>query len=59
MIKGCYRKQEHSGLKLNSCNSNRFINSVCLCEGSTFIFFKGGEEMSRSRRNLAANGMSS
>ena len=47
---------EHSGLNLNLCNSNKFINSVCLCKGWTFIFFKGGEKI--SGRYLAVNGMS-
>ena len=58
MIKGCYRKLflEHLGLNLNLCNSNKFINSVCICKGWTFIFFKGGEKI--SGRYLAVNGMS-
>ena len=58
MIKGCYCKLflEHSGLNLNLCNSNKFTNSVCLCKGWTFIFFKGGEKI--SGRYLAVNGMS-
>ena len=43
--------------KLNSCNSNKFIISVCLCEGWTFIFFKGGKKI--SGRYLAVNGTSS
>ena len=58
MIKGCYCKLflEHSGLNLNLCNSNKFTNSVCLCKGWPFIFFKGGEKI--SGRYLAVNGMS-
>ena len=57
MIKGCYCKLflEHSGLNLNLCNSNKFTNSVCLCKGWTFIFFKGGEKI--SGRYLAVNDM--
>ena len=57
MIQDCYRKLflEHSGLNLNMCNSNKFINSVCLCKGWTFIFFKGSEKI--SGRYLAVNGM--
>ena len=37
-IKGCYCKLflEHSGLKLNLCNSNKFANSVCLSKGHIF-----------------------
>ena len=46
----------HSGLNLNLCDSNKFINSVCLCKGWTFIFCKGGEKI--SGRYLAVNGMS-
>ena len=41
---------------LTSCNSNKFFNSVCLCKGWTFTFFRGSEKI--SGRCLAVNGMS-
>ena len=58
MIKGCYCKLflGHSGINLNLCDSNKFINSVCLCKDGLSYFFKGGEKI--SGRYLAVNGMS-
>ena len=40
MIKGCYCKLflELSGLNLNLCDSNKFINSVCLCKDGLSYF---------------------
>ena len=41
--------------KLNSCDSNKFFNSVCLCKGWIFMFFRGGEKI--SGKCLAVNGV--
>ena len=42
--------------KLNSCDSNKFFNSVRLSKGLTFMFFGDSEKI--SGRCLAVNGMS-